>query len=44
MRPGPLGIDDIREIAGLYIGDAAGALPASLLESTGGVPGGSIDR
>lgn len=38
VRPGPLGIDDIREIAGLYIGDAAGALPASLLESTGGVP------
>ena len=39
VRPGPLlGIDDIREIAGLYIGDAAGALPASLLKSTGGVP------
>ena len=38
VRPTSLGLGDIREIAGLYIGDAAGALPASLLESTGGVP------
>ena len=38
VRPAPLDLDDIREIAGLYIGASADALPASLLESTGGVP------
>ena len=38
VRPGPLDLDDIREIAGSYIGASADALPASLLESTGGVP------
>jgi WD40 repeat protein/class 3 adenylate cyclase len=38
VRPGPLDLDDIREIAGSYIGESADALPASLLESTGGVP------
>jgi WD40 repeat protein/class 3 adenylate cyclase len=38
VRPAPLDLDDIREIAGLYLGASAEALPASLLESTGGVP------
>jgi WD40 repeat protein/class 3 adenylate cyclase len=38
LRPSPLDLDDIREIAGLYLGASAEALPASLLESTGGVP------
>ena len=38
VRPGPLELDDVRRIAGLYLGEAADALPASLLESTGGVP------
>ena len=38
VRPAPLDLDDIRQIAGLYIGASANALPASLLESTGGVP------
>jgi len=38
VRPAPLGLDDVREIAGLYLGASAEALPASLLESTGGVP------
>ena len=38
VRPRPLDLDDIREIAGSYIGASAEALPASLLESTGGVP------
>ena len=38
VRPAPLDLDDIRQIAGLYIGESANALPASLLESTGGVP------
>ena len=44
VRPGPLGIDDIREIAGLSTVTPP-ARPASLLESTGAAcPGGSIDR
>jgi WD40 repeat protein/class 3 adenylate cyclase/energy-coupling factor transporter ATP-binding protein EcfA2 len=38
VRPGPLDLHAIREIAGSYIGASADALPASLLESTGGVP------
>jgi len=38
LRPAPLDLGDIREIAGLYLGASADALPASLLESTGGVP------
>ena len=38
VRPAPLDLDDIREIAGLYIGASADDLPASLLEATGGVP------
>ena len=38
VRPAPLDLGDIREIAGLYIGASADALPASLLEATGGVP------
>jgi class 3 adenylate cyclase len=38
VRPAPLNLDEIREIAELYIGASARDLPASLLESTGGVP------
>jgi WD40 repeat protein/class 3 adenylate cyclase len=38
VRPAPLDLDDIREIAGLYFGGSAETLPASLLESTGGIP------
>jgi len=38
LQPGPLDLGDIRVIAGLYLGVAADVLPASLLESTGGVP------
>ena len=38
LRPHPLDLDDIRRIAGLYLGDAVDALPAGLLESSGGVP------
>ena len=38
VRPAPLDLDGIREVAGLYLGASADALPASLLESTGGVP------
>jgi WD40 repeat protein/class 3 adenylate cyclase len=38
LRPMPLNLEDIRGIAGLYLGDAVGALPAGMLESSGGVP------
>ena len=38
VRPSPLALDDVREIAGLYLGASADSLPASLLEATGGVP------
>ena len=38
QRLPPLGMTDIRRIAELYLGSAVGALPASLLESTGGNP------
>jgi len=38
LRPRPLDLDDIRRIAGLYLGDAVDALPPGLLESSGGVP------
>ena len=38
LRPHPLDLDDIRRIAGLYLGDAVDALPAGMLESSGGVP------
>jgi WD40 repeat protein/class 3 adenylate cyclase len=38
VRPQPLGLDQIRRIAALYLGDAVDALPSGLLESTGGVP------
>src|SRR5262245_25878503 len=38
VRPAALDLDGIREIAALYLGESAEALPASLLESTGGVP------
>jgi class 3 adenylate cyclase/energy-coupling factor transporter ATP-binding protein EcfA2 len=38
LRPRPLDLDDIRRIAGLYLGDAVDALPAGLLESSGGLP------
>lgn len=38
VRPAPLDVDGVREVAALYLGESADALPASLLESTGGVP------
>ena len=38
VRPAPLDLNGVREIAALYLGASAEALPASLLESTGGVP------
>ena len=38
VRPSPLALDDIRQIAGLYLGGSADVLPASLLEATGGIP------
>jgi hypothetical protein len=38
VRPEPLELDDVRQIAGLYLGGSAEDLPASLLEATGGVP------
>jgi len=38
LRPGPLGLDAIRSIAALYLGDAVDLLPPGLLESSGGVP------
>jgi WD40 repeat protein/class 3 adenylate cyclase len=38
VRPTPLDLDDVRRIAGLYLGESADVLPASLLEATGGVP------
>ena len=38
VRPRPLGADEIRRIASLYLGSAVAALPSGLLESTGGIP------
>jgi WD40 repeat protein/class 3 adenylate cyclase len=38
LRPQPLGLDEIRGIAALYLGAAVDALPSGLLESSGGVP------
>ena len=38
LRPQPLGFDEIRSIAALYLGAAVDALPSGLLESSGGVP------
>jgi WD40 repeat protein/class 3 adenylate cyclase len=38
VRPQPLGADEIRRIAALYLGSAVAALPPGLLESTDGVP------
>ena len=38
LRPQPLGLDEIRRIAALYVGAAVDALPSGLLESSGGVP------
>ena len=38
VRPAPLDLEDVRRIAGLYLGESADVLPASLLEATGGVP------
>jgi WD40 repeat protein/class 3 adenylate cyclase len=38
LRPQPLGLDEIRRIAALYLGGAVDALPSGLLESSGGVP------
>ena len=38
LRPAPLGIEAIRSIAALYLGDAIDLLPSGLLEASGGVP------
>jgi energy-coupling factor transporter ATP-binding protein EcfA2 len=38
LRPQPLGFDEIRGIAALYLGAAVDALPSGLLELSGGVP------
>jgi WD40 repeat protein/class 3 adenylate cyclase len=38
LRPQPLGLDEIRRIAALYLGTAVDVLPSGLLESSGGVP------
>src|SRR5207247_851749 len=38
LRPQPLGFDEIRSIAALYLGAAVDALPSGLLASSGGVP------
>ncbi|MDP9331257.1 MAG: AAA family ATPase [Actinomycetota bacterium] len=38
IRPAPLDLEGVRQIAALYLGGAAGALPASSLETTGGIP------
>ena len=38
LRPQPLGFDEIRGIAALYLGAAVDALPSGLLESSDGVP------
>jgi WD40 repeat protein/class 3 adenylate cyclase len=38
LRPQPLGLEEIRRIAALYLGAAVDALPSGLLESSGGVP------
>jgi hypothetical protein len=38
VRPPPLDGDQSRAVAGLYLGGAAGEVPASVLEGTGGIP------
>jgi WD40 repeat protein/class 3 adenylate cyclase len=38
VRPPPLDLEDIKRIAGLYLGEAVDTLPAGMLESSGGLP------
>jgi class 3 adenylate cyclase/WD40 repeat protein len=38
LRLAPLDLDQVREIAALYLGSAADSFPASSLETTGGIP------